>query len=201
MKMSALDRVLLLGTGLLAAYQIVVGIDKLSSTPITAYTIGFGVMLLSSLLLFILGFGVLDNSIVVIISTIIPLGISTGLIWEHLAPYRVPYLTFAIVGFLAVVLTRSISKTGRLPTIVLAVVHGVAGLIIFVLPIYLAAQGRMNPAYALVGLGGALMGMEGIFLSFLKTGEPVPAGQTMRHYLPWLLLITTICFVAGFKLG
>jgi len=195
-----LDRVLLLGTGLLAAYQIVVGIDKLSSTSITAYTIGFGVLLLSALLLFILGFSVLDNSIVVIISTIIPLSISTGLIWEHLAAYRTFYLVFAIVGFLAVILTRSMQAPVNLRTIILAIVHGISGVIIFLLPIFLSIFRRTRPDFALVGVGGALMGLEGLILSFSKFQFFI-SKETIRRFLPWLLLITTICFVAGFKLG
>ena len=60
MKMSALDRILILITGLLAAYQIVVGIDDLSTAPIVAYTIAFGVLLVALLLLIILGFDALD---------------------------------------------------------------------------------------------------------------------------------------------
>lgn len=200
MKMNNLDRVLLLITCLLAAYQIVVGIDKSSSTPITAYTIGFGVLLLSTLLLFIFGFGILDNSIVVIISTIIPLSISTGLIWEHLASYRTLYLIFAIVGFLAVILTRSMQTPVNLRTTVLAIVHGISGLIIFLLPILMSVYGRTNPEFVLVGLGGALMGLEGLILSFSKF-QSIISKETMRRLLPGLLLITTICFVAGFKLG
>ena len=198
--MSALDRALLLLTCLLAAYQIVVGIDKLSSTPIIAYTIGFGVLLLSALLLFILGFGVLDNSIVVIISTIIPLSISTGLIWEHLASYRTFYLIFAIVGFLAVILTRSIQTPTNLRMTVLAIVHGISGLIIFLLPILLSVYRRASPDFALVGVGGALMGLEGLILSFSKF-QALVSKETVRRFLPWLLLITTVCFVVGFKLG
>ena len=200
MKMSALDRALLLLTCLLAAYQIVVGIDKLSSTPIIAYTIGFGVLLLSALLLFILGFGVLDNSIVVIISTIIPLSISTGLIWEHLASYRTFYMIFAIVGFLAVILTRSMQTPTNLRMTVLAIVHGISGLIIFLLPILLSIYRRTSPDFALVGVGGALMGLEGLILSFSKF-QALVSKETVRRFLPWLLLITTVCFVAGFKLG
>ena len=45
MKMTSLDRILLLLTGLLAAYQVAVGIDGLSTLPIIAYTIAFGVLL------------------------------------------------------------------------------------------------------------------------------------------------------------
>ena len=96
MKMSALDRALLLGTVLLSAYQIVVGIDNLSTAPIIAYTIAFGVLLLAALLLIILGFEALDSPVVVIVSTIIPLALALGLVWEHLASLRTPTLILTL---------------------------------------------------------------------------------------------------------
>jgi hypothetical protein len=201
MKISPLDRVLLLLTGLLAAYQVAVGINGLGAVPITAYTIGFGVLLVAGLLLIILGFEVLDSPIVVIVSTVIPLAISLGLVWEHLASFRTSYLVFAIVGFLAVTLTRSLPLKGKLPTIVLAVIHGVAGMIIFLLPSILAAQGVTRPGFALVGLGGALIGLGGLLLSFLKAGKPILPRATILRILPALLLLMTAAFVAGFALA
>ena len=96
MKMSVLDRILLLMTCLLAAYQIVVGIDAMAELPIIAYTIAFGVLLVAVLLLIILGFDVLDSPVVVIVSTIIPLSLATGLVWQY-APSircRICYLPF-----------------------------------------------------------------------------------------------------------
>src|SRR5512143_4151578 len=119
--MSVLDRVLLLSTGLLAAYQIVVGIDDLGSMPITAYTVGFGILLLAGLLLLILGFDALDSPVVAVVSTIIPLSLSLGLVWEHLTIYRVPFLVFVILGFILIAATRVLPMAGRLATIVLAV--------------------------------------------------------------------------------
>jgi len=201
MKISPLDRVLLLLTGLLAAYQVAVGINGLGAVPITAYTIGFGVLLVAGLLLIILGFEVLDSPIVVIVSTVVPLAISLGLVWEHLASFRTSYLVFAIVGFLAVTLTRSLPLKGKLPTIVLAVIHGVAGMIIFLLPTILAAQGVTRPGFALVGLGGALIGLGGLLLSFLKAGKPILPRTTILRILPALLLLMTAAFVAGFALA
>ena len=201
MKMSMLDRILLLATGLLAAYQIVVGINDLSTAPIIAYTIAFGVLLVAGLLLIILGFDVLDSPVVVIVSTVIPLALSLGLVWEHLSAFRTPYLIFAILGFLAVVLTRTIPMQNKLPTVVIAVVHGIAGLTIFLLPIAIAVQGTVRPAFALVGLGGALIGLGGLLLSFLKAGRPILSRETIFKVLPGLLLLMTLCFVTGFKYG
>ena len=201
MKMSTLDHVLLLVTGLLAAYQIVVGIDQLSTAPIIAYTIAFGVLLVAVLLLLILGFDALDSPVVVTVSTIIPLALSLGLVWEHLASYRTLYLVFTIIGFAAVTFTRSVPMQSKLPTITIAIVHGISGLIIFLLPIILSIQGVMKPAFSLVGIGGALIGFEGLLLSFFKTGKPLLSRDIKLRIFPSLLLLMTICFVAGFKFG
>lgn len=199
--MTPLDRVLLLVTGLLAAYQVVVGIDGFSTLPMVAHTIGFGVLLVAGLLLIILGFVVLDSPIVVVVATIIPLALSLGLVWQHLPALRGAYLVFVLLGFLAVVITRTIPLRGPLPTVVLALVHGIGGVIIFLLPLLLVQQGAMKPAFALVGAGGALIGMGGLLLSFLKAGKPILAQKTILRILPGLLLVTTACFVAGFRFG
>jgi len=201
MKMSTLDRALLLGAVLLCAYQIVVGIDTLSAAAILAYTIAFGTLLVAGLLLIILGFEALDSPIVMIVSTIIPLSLSLGLVWEFSASFRTPYLVFTLLGFLAVILTRSIPAPNRLPILTIALVHGVAGIIIFLLPILLSAQGQVKPAFVLVGLGGALISLDGLLVSFLKTGKPILTKETILKILPALWLVMTACFVAGFKFG
>lgn len=201
MKMTLIDRIFLIITAILASYQVVVGINGLDEVPIIAYTIGFGVLLVAGLLLIILGFEALDAPIVVIVSTIIPLALATGLVYQHLVSFRTSYLLFAILGFLAVSATRTIPIHGKLPTFVLAIVHGVAGMTIFLLPPILAANGTMKSAFALVGLGGALIGLGGLLLSFLKAGKPIVPKETILKILPALLLLMTICFVAGFKFG
>ena len=201
MKMSMLDRILLLLTSLLAAYQIVVGINDLSTLPIIAYTIAFGVLLIASLLLIIMGFDVLESPVVVIAATIIPLSLSLGLVWEHVPAWQTGYLIFVIVGFLAVIITRVIHVQGKLPTIVLTFVHGVAGLAIFILPFVMVSQGQVAPGFALVGVGGALIGVGGLLLSFLKTGKPILSRERILRFFPGLLLLTTAFFVAGFSLA
>jgi hypothetical protein len=199
MKMFPLDRILLFATGLLAAYQVAIGINGLGAVPIAAYTIAFGILLVAGLLLIILGFDVLESPIVVIVSTIIPLSLSLGLVWEHLDAWRTPYLIFVLLGFLAIIVTRSNPIHGRLPTIVLACVHGIAGLTIFLVPTVLAAQ-RVTPyGFALVGLGGALIGIGGLLLSFLKAGKPILPKGTILRVLPGLLFVMTLCFVIGFR--
>ena len=201
MKMNSLDRIFLLITVLLSAYQIVIGIDDLTTAPIIAYTIAFGILLVAGLLLIILGFEGLDSPVVVIVSTIIPLALSLGLVWEHLASFRAWYLIFVIAGFSAVTWTRSTPLHNHLPVITISITHGIAGLIIFLLPIFLSIQGATKPAFALVGIGGALIGICGLLLSFLKTGKPILSREVVLRAFPIFLLLTTICFVTGFKFG
>ena len=201
MKASVLDRILLLLTGLLAAWQVAVGVNGVEALPMVAYTVAFGVLLVACLLLIILGLDVLDSPIVVIISTIIPLSLSLGLVWEHLSQLRVAYLVFSLLGFLAIIITRVTHIKNKLPVIVLAVIHGIAGLTIFFLPILWAFSGRSSYEFALVGVGGALIGIGGLLLSFLKAGKPLLSRRTILKVLPGLLFLMTAAFIAGFSLS
>ena len=196
---SILDRVVLLLTSLLAAYQVAVGIDGLDSFAIVCYTIAFGVLLVACLLLIILGFEILESPLVVIISTIIPLSLSLGLVWEYFNEIRIYYLVFALLGFLAVIITRQFTP-GQFAVIVLAVVHGISGMVIFLMPILLRLNGVTEKGFVLVGIGGALIGLGGLLLSFLKTGRPIFSRETILTILPWLFLSMTAAFVVGFNL-
>jgi len=159
-KITAIDRILLLTTGLLAAYQVAVGIEGLPALPTLCYTIAFGVLLISGLLLIIFGFEILDSQAVVVVAAIIPLSLSLGLVVEHLPSLQNGYLAFAALGFLAIALTRWLA-VGKPATITLATVHGIAGLLIFGLPLALSLTGRAPLQFGLVGLGGASSGWVG----------------------------------------
>ena len=197
-KMTVLDRILLLITGLLAAYEIVAGLKGVSGLAAWSYIIAFGVLLIAGLLLIILGFEPLENPLVVIVSTIIPLSLSTGLVTQYLPKWSTAYLIFAILGFLIIVVTRYTTE-GAAATIPLAVIHGIAGLTIFLLPIILSMKGAAPGGFAWVGVGGALIGVGGLLLAFLKAGKPILSQKTILTVLPALLLLMTAAFVAGFS--
>ncbi len=195
--MKPLDRILLLVTALLASYQVVRGIDGLSSMAIACYTIAFGVIVIASLLMMILGFEVLDSPLVIIASTLIPQSLALGLVAQFLRPILIPYGIFTVLGFLAVVATR-LTSPKLLAVITLAIVHGVAGLTIFFLPIVLAFQDIAPGGFTWVGIGGMLIGLGGLLLSFLKAGRPLLSRERILAVFPGLLLLTTAAFVAGF---
>jgi hypothetical protein len=190
-------------TGLLAAYFVVKEIEGVSAIPMFSYTVAFGVLLVASLLLIIFGFEALDSPLVVILSTLIPLNLSLGLVWEHWVAWRIPYLLFVIAGFLAIAVTRlgrsgASADIGKPAILILTVVHGVAGLIIFILPILLSISGQAKPGFVLVGAGGALIGVGGLFLSFVKIGIPILSWEMILKVFPGLLLLATAAFTAGF---
>jgi hypothetical protein len=195
--MKPLDRILLLVTALLASYQVVLGIDGLNHMAIACYTIAFGVIVIASLLMIILGLDVLDSPMVVIASSLIPLSLALGLAAQFLHDVLIPYGIFIVIGFIAIVFTRYIGSQ-KLAVMVLAIVHGVAGLTIFFLPIILVFQKELPPGFALVGIGAMLIGLTGLLLSFLNAGKPLLSGQKILSIFPSLLLLTTAAFVAGF---
>jgi hypothetical protein len=199
-KLTVLDRLLLLLTGLLAAYQVVAGVEGMAALPIVCYTIAFGVLLVAGLLLIILGFDVLDSPVVVIVSTVIPLSLSLGLAAQYLPAWTTAYGVFALAGLLVVAVTRYAAPRPA-AALALAVVHGISGLLIFALPILLALRGQAPAGFALVGVGGALIGLGGLLLSFLKTGKPILSRETILSILPLLLLLMTAAFVGGFAMG
>jgi len=195
--MKPLDRILLLITALLASYQVVQGIDGLSNMAIACYTIAFGVLIVASLLMIILGFEVLDSPMVIIASTLIPLSLALGLVAQFFREILIPYGIFIVSGFLAIVITRYIGPK-KLAVMVLAIIHGMAGLTIFFLPLVLALRSQAPVGFMLVGLGGMLIGVGGLLLSFLKAGKPLISREKILAVFPGLLLLTTAAFVAGF---
>ncbi len=195
--MKPLDRFFLLLTALLASYQVVQGIEGLTTMAMACYTIAFGILIIASLLMIILGFEILEDPLVVIASTLTPTSLALGLVSEYLRGILIPYGVFIVVGVLAIIVTRLVG--GGIPGVmILTVVHGVAGLTIFLLPFFLALQGEVPTGFTLVGFGGMFIGMVGLLLSFLKTGKPLLSRKKILTVFPGLLFLATGSFVAGF---
>jgi hypothetical protein len=194
---TVLDRILLLITGLLAAYQVGFGVDAIGPLPEISYMVAFGVLLVAGLLIIILGFEILDSPMVVVVSTIIPLSLSLGLIAQFFQSWLLAYAIFVAVIFFLILGTRFLGSKGlKVGSVIIG--HTIAGLIIFITPLLLSITGSTPPLFAFVGVGGALIGIGGILLSFLKIGKPLLSKKTILSVLPGLLLIMMICFIVGF---
>jgi len=195
-RITPLDRIALLLTCLIAAYQVVVGVEGLPGLATWAYATSFGVLLIAGLLMIINGFEVLDSPLVVIIAAIIPLGLSLGMVVEEFQAWSGGYTIFVVLGLLSILLSRFLLPE-RAAAIALSLVHGIAGLLIVGVPIALVVQGTKPLLYLFVSVGGALIGAGGLLLALLKTGKPILSAERIFTLLPWILLLMSAAFVLG----
>jgi hypothetical protein len=163
------------------------------------YLMGFAVLLVSGLLLIFLGYGILASPLVLTVASLIPLGISLGITNQYFPAWKKYFAWFALLGFLAIAIT-SIGGMATLKKISVPLFHGVAGLVIFGGPIWLAAKKLVPDGFWWVGVGGALIGLGGIALAFLSVGGQLlffSQGFVLMILAP-LLLLMTLTFAWGF---
>jgi hypothetical protein len=200
--MTLLDRIILLATGLVAAYlawRFFSRWSKAKALHDVYYMMGFLVLLVSGVLLILLGYGILASPFVLTVASLIPLGISLGVMNQFYPKYKKAYAWFALVGFLAIAVT-SIGGMDALKKFAVPVFHGVAGLVIFLGPIYAEVKGQAPKGFFWVGVGGALIGLGGIALAFLSLGSQLLffSQQLVLAILAPLLLLMSLAFAWGF---
>jgi hypothetical protein len=202
--MTIFDQIILLLTGLTAIYMLLnfyKRYQKDNGLYDVYYMLGFGVLLVSGLLLIFLGWGILASPYVLTVATLIPLGISMGLMNQFRPKYKKAYSWFALVGLLAIGATSILGHS--LKSVAVPLFHGVAGLIIFGLPIYkCAVEKDAKKGFGMVGIGGALIGIGGIALAFLVAGKPLLGIFTedfIFMILAPLLFLMTLAFTFGFR--
>jgi hypothetical protein len=164
------------------------------------YTIvGFVVLLIAGVLLVLFTYDALSSPLVVVVAVLIPAGISAGVMAKTYPQFEIPYLIFAVIGLLTIAATRALGPPS-LATIVLIIVHTVAGLTIFFMPISAVTRNRAGSGFLWVTAGGALIGLGGIALAFLKTGRQFLffSADFVFAILAPLLLLMTLAFTAGF---
>ena len=200
--MNWFDRITLLLTGLTALYLIWRFYGRYSKEKALHdiyYMMGFAVLFVSGVLLIFLGWGILASPYILTVATLIPLGISMGLMNQFMPKYKNAYSWFALLGLLAI----AISSIGDMSwkSIAVPLFHGVAGLIIFGLPLYVSFSKESAPkGFAWVGIGGLLIGIGGIALAFLTSGRQLLffSQDVVLMILAPLLLLMTLAFTWGF---
>jgi len=194
------DGLILLLTGLTAIYLIWYFYKRYQAKKAlydVYYMLGFVVLLVSGLLLIFFGWDILASPYVLTVATLIPLGISMGLMNQFMPNYKIIYSWFALVGLLAIAYT-SISEHA-LKSVAVPIFHGVAGLIIFGLPIL---QKDVAKGFWWVGVGGALIGIGGMALAFMIAGKPLLGIFTQDFILMILaplLFLMSLAFAFGFR--
>ena len=145
-----------------------------------------------------LGGSALSPYILPIVS-LIPSCISIGIVQQYYPDYKRPYKWFATIGILAIAVS-SIAGLEPVKKLAVPIFHGVAGLVIFLGPIFAARGGKAPKGFIWVGIGGMLIGIGGIALAFLTTGSQLLffSTEVVLMILAPLLLLMTLAFAWGF---
>jgi hypothetical protein len=200
--MTLLDRIILLLTGLTALYLIwrfYEDYRRVKGGHNIAYMISFAVLLVAGLLLIAFGYDILASPWVVIVAALIPVCLSLGLIFDFYPSYGKLYLVLALIGLIAMGVTR-FTGPEILATLFLIIVHSVAGLIIVLTPILAVRKGVAPGGFIAVTIGGVLIDLGGVALAFLKLGRQLLffSQEFVFTILAPLLLLMTLFFAWGF---
>ena len=206
--MTWFDRIVLLITGLTAVYLIWRFYGRYTQKKglyDLYYIPGFAVLFVSGVLLIFLGYEILGlggsalSPYILPIASLIPLCISIGIVQQYYPDYKRPYKWFATIGILAIAVS-SIAGLEPVKKLAVPIFHGVAGLVIFLGPIFAARSGKAPKGFIWVGIGGMLIGIGGIALAFLTTGSQLLffSTEVVLMILAPLLLLMTLAFAWGF---
>ncbi|HDJ23780.1 MAG TPA: hypothetical protein ENF17_07815 [Candidatus Aminicenantes bacterium] len=198
-KISIPDRILLFLTALVSGYYVINGLEKYQGIVTLYFTIAFGILIITAIFLTIFSFEILKEPVIVVMATFIPLALSLGLIYKYLQEYHLLYLFFSMGGLLSILITRYLAPK-RVATLALIIVHGISGIIIFLLPIIIYTKGISSFYFLLVGVGGGLISLGGILLSTLRFTKPILAAEKINALLPKLLFLASLGFVIGLSL-
>ena len=199
MNLFTLDNLFLLLTGMVSIYllwRFYTRWSKEKKLYDLYYVMGFLVLLVSGLLLIFLGMGILSSPYVLTVASLIPLGISMGIVEEYFPQWKKAFKWFALVGFLAIAIS-AIVGIDIVKKISVPLFHGVAGLVIFLGPFLVK---KAPKGFWWVGIGGLLIGLGGIALAFISMGAQLLffSPSFVMLILTPLLLLMTLAFTWGF---
>lgn len=195
-KISVFNRIIFLLTGHMAGYKVVSGMQPYSELTTFYYTIAFGMLVLASLLLMLLGFEILNSDGVLILAALIPVGLSLGMINQYLPQVHTIYLGVSILGMISVTLSRFFASA-KLAVIVLTLVHGISGMIVIWMPMVLVFSGKQDLLSLLISVGGIIISLEGLLLALFKMGKPLIPSEKLYAYFPMVLFLASTAFVFG----
>jgi len=188
-------------------FQVVVGVSGVLSLLVALYllysytrrgelanifvSVGLIVYFILALLLALEGLKALESPLAAPLGALVPLLISLGVFKLVFPKWWRYYAIYVLVGVVAITIAR----------VAVPVVHSIAGLVIFLFPIYAVAKKTMPMHFIGVSLGGLTIGIGGIALASAAMARPILPLELVVALLPWILLLMVIFFAYGFLLG
>ena len=138
---------------------------------------------------------VLGFSYVAPLDCLIPGLMGAGLLMYSKENWGFYFLMYVILVFCA--LFALSFNFGALSAQYTMLVHFPGGLIIFILPIYLAITKKLAPTSLLVGLGGLLIGIGGLAIATLSTNFQILPQDLVLNIVAPIFLGMTLLFTVG----
>ena len=192
------DRILAGISALAGLYSALIGGVKLGGVAGIFMGMGFLVGAAFSGLLFVWGREVLLNKWTVLFAFFYPMGLILSLVWKFFPEKRLVFALFAISGWLFILVAHTYSKDWG--SFAVALVHGGAGLGLFLIPLVLNGRGAVPGGFQWLSLGSlvlALMGF-GLLHYFSKEDgkiqlfwDAVPAAMALSS----VLYAMAICYL------
>ena len=119
-----------------------------------------------------------------------------GIVAVFLPAYHLGYGVIISVLYAGLVIQklRDQVKSAMLFQILL---HGLTGLVLFIMPVVLVIQGTVDPGYLGISVGTGLIAIGGMALAFLKSGKPILTKDQIYMIFPGVLLLAVFAFSVG----
>ena len=195
-KISVSDRVIFLLTAIAAGTKIVTGMEHHSIISTFYYTVAFGVLVLASIMLLLFGFTLLENPFMPIVSTLIPMMLSLGLVQDYIPAMVKSYTLLMGLLYLISIYAR-FKATPRTASLILAVVHAISGLLLVIMPHILYFWYGLPARILFVSIGGLVIGVQGTLLAVQKLDIVKIDLNRLLSFFPGMLLISTVGFITG----
>lgn len=191
-----INRIILLLVAVLASIEIVTGIEDCGTIPIAYYTFSYGIFLISALLMLLMGVDIIEHDVAALAASTLPLGFSMGLVSAFMQDFHLAYslVVSVLYGGLIIQKLRHQDKPALLFQILL---HGLTGLVLFILPLVLIIQEIVEVSYLGVSIGTGLVAIGGMALAFLKSGNPILTKVQIYTIFPGVLLLSVLAFSLG----
>jgi len=203
--MTLFDRIVLLLTGLIAIVAIGGLVKRMKGGKacpcIICYIVSFFVLLVAGLLLIAFGWDALANNFVAVVACLIPFCMATGLMMRFHRPVGMAYLGVMVLGVALIAASRyGMLAGGRL---MYPIFHGMAGLTIVAAPLFAVKAGKITGKFAMVSLGGCIIGLGGVALAFLTAGKQLLffSQEVVLLILAPVLFLTALFFTLGLLTG
>ena len=156
------DKILAGISALAGLYSALIGGVKLGGVAGIFMEMGFLVGAAFSGLLFVWGREVLLNKWTVLLAFFYPMGLILSLVWKFFPEKRLVFTLFAISGWLFILVAHTYSKDWG--SFAVALVHGGAGLGLFLIPLVLNGRGAVPAGFQWFSLGSLVLALMGFGL-------------------------------------